>query len=148
MKSKFKKAKTKTFQKVHLKVEIKTKTKRESFWKCFQQKPSLHNRNKQETLFASLYPTRNENSTKNKCAQKGFRQWKAARKALVAKTKTKDQKNGSKKVSKWLLWWNKEAIGHRNYFVKQTKKSPRTKLNTKISDNLFCSDHSGQPRFQ
>lgn len=55
----------------------------------------------------------------------------------------KDQKKGSKKVSR-----NKEAIGHRNYFVKQTKKSPRTKLNTKINKNLFCSDHSGQPRFQ
>jgi len=110
MKSKFKKAKTKTFQKVHLKVETKG-----SFWKCFQQKPSLHNWNKQETLFASLHPTRNENSTKNKCAQKGFRQWKAARKALVAKTK-KDQKDGSKKVSKWQLWWNKEVIGHKNLF--------------------------------
>ena len=110
MKRKFKKAKTKTFQKVHLKVETKG-----SFWKCFQQKLSLHNWNKKETLFASLHPTRDENSIKNKCAQKGFRQWKAARKALVAKTK-KDQKDGSKKVSKWQLWWNIEATGHKNRF--------------------------------
>ena len=98
MKSEFKKEKTKTFQKFHLKVATKG-----SFWKCSQQKPTLHNWNKQETLFASWHPTKNENSTKNKCAQKCFRQWKAAKKALVANTKTKDQKKDSKKVSKWLL---------------------------------------------
>ena len=84
-----------------------------------------------------------ETQQKTNVLKSAFDNEKAIRKALVAKTKTKDQKKDSKKVSR-----NKEAIGHKNYFVKQTKTSPRTKLNTKINENLFCSDHSGQPRFQ
>jgi formylmethanofuran dehydrogenase subunit E len=84
-----------------------------------------------------------ETQQKTNVLKSAFDNEKAIRKGLVAKTKTKDQKKDSKKVSR-----NKEAIGHKNYFVKQTKTSPRTKLNTKINENLFCSDCSGQPRFQ
>ena len=123
MRSKFKKAKLKNFQKIFFQSNQKSLFQRKALKNWHQWLI-----NKQPNTFVNWHLSNDENSTKINVFEIAFgnqkQQWKSKR------SKDKFQENGNKQLSR-----NKGENGHKNGFVKQTK-GHQNKMNTKIESNL------------